>query len=270
MVTFFNLSLQKVRLTNNCKENEVFTNCGSACDLTCENVTAPVARKTNSYEPYVVLDEPPCKPQYNCIPGCYCRKPLYRNRFGECVEEKECKRNFNRHDFVEELNKFLGSFTFDEHRVRQSTDAKTDEPPQSKQKYIAVNDNSESVINPRTGYQSSQSSGYQSATSPNYPNYPNLFGFNEREFFGNLFDDLFSQARNSPRQQSVYRTNYNYNNYNTANGGSINAKEPATDDVNRELEKQIEKEADIIIQQISNGLKWVLFFSPNSLWIFSP
>ena len=251
------LSSQKVRLTNNCKENEVFTNCGSACDLTCENVTATAAtRKTSSYEPYVVLDEPPCKAQYNCIPGCYCRKPLYRNRFGECVEEKECKRSFNRHDFVEELNKFLGSFTFGEYRpntgTRQSpnADEKTGEP-QSNQKYIAVNDNSESAINPRTGYQSA-SSGYRSTSSQNYPN---LFGFNEREFFGNLFDDLFSRARNSPKQQPNYRANYNYNNYNTANGGgSIQAKDGSVDE-DRELEKQIEKEADIIIQQISNGLK---------------
>lgn len=59
----------KVRLTNNCSDKEVFTNCGSACDLTCENVTA--VRRPNNYEPYVVLDEPDCK--YSCIPGCFCR-----------------------------------------------------------------------------------------------------------------------------------------------------------------------------------------------------
>lgn len=255
MVTSLCIFPQKVRLTNNCKENEVFTNCGSACDLTCENITAaPAPRKTNNYEPYVVLDEPaPCRPQYNCIPGCYCRKPLYRNRFGDCVEEKECRRNFNRNDFVEELNKFLGSFTFDEKgsagRQPATGDEKTSEP-QSNQKYIAVNDNSESVINPRTGYHSSQTNGYPSAAIQSYRN---LFNFNERDFFGGLFDDIFSQDR--PKQPN-YRTNYNYENYNTANTGntgSINVGQH--NELDRELEKQIEKEADIIIQQISNGLK---------------
>ena len=144
-------------------------------------------------------------------------------------------------------------FTFGEQRQNArpapTSDEKTGEP-QSNQKYIAVNDNSESVINPRTGYQSSQTNGYPSAAIQSYRN---LFNFNERDFFGGLFDDIFSQDRHSPKQQPNYRANYNYNNYNTANGGSINVGQHS--ELDRELEKQIEKEADIIIQQISNGLK---------------
>lgn len=159
------------------------------------------------------------------------------------MNEKECRKNFDRNDFVEELNKFL-NINFNDYNSKDA--AAADDRQRTNQRYVAVNDNSESIIDPRTGNRPKKT-GYQ--TSSTNQNYPNIFNL-EKDFFNNLFDDLFSH--HLPKQAS--RTDYNTNsntNYNTnyPTNGNINVNGDGS------LEKQIEREADIIIQQISNGLK---------------
>ena len=193
-----------------------------------------IERPKNNYEPYIVLDDGQQQPadcKYNCIPGCFCKKPLYRNRFGECVEEEQCRKNFNRNDFVDELNKFLNFNQFNDAQNSQefSKYRTTTQRQAPNQKYIAVNDNSESIIDSRTGYLPKRT-GYQTNNDQSFFNL-------EKDFFNNFFDDIFNQY--TPKQQQTYQA---------ANDGNINVN-------NNALEKQIEKEADIIMHQINNGLK---------------
>ncbi|KAG8183312.1 hypothetical protein JTE90_002804 [Oedothorax gibbosus] len=53
-------------------EGEEYTDCGSACPLTCSNKDDP----------------PPCTKQ--CVPGCFCKPGLVRNEEGRCVEPTKC------------------------------------------------------------------------------------------------------------------------------------------------------------------------------------
>lgn len=148
---------------------------------------------------------------------------MFRNRFGECVEEEQCKKSFNRNDFIEELNKFLNLNFNDLNSPNAKNIEYQPENRQTNQKYIAVNDNSESILNPRTGY-------------PKNSNHQNFFNL-EKDFLNNFFDDIFNAPK--PVRQTTY------NNY------SPNFKSTNDDS----LEKQIEREADIIIKQLSSGLK---------------
>ena len=54
-----------------CGYNEVYTNCGTACPLTCEKPNIG-----------------PCTLQ--CVIGCQCKKGYLRNKFGKCVSPDKC------------------------------------------------------------------------------------------------------------------------------------------------------------------------------------
>jgi len=56
-----------------CGENEEYTNCGTACPLTCDN-----------------LDNPPKACTKQCVIGCHCQKGYVRNAQGKCVLPEQC------------------------------------------------------------------------------------------------------------------------------------------------------------------------------------
>jgi hypothetical protein len=86
-----------VRLTEECRPNEVYFSCGNACEITCANVT-----ESDQYPLADVQIERACK--YNCVSGCFCRPPLLRNRFAQCVKEVNCHPQHSRDSLVQELN----------------------------------------------------------------------------------------------------------------------------------------------------------------------
>lgn len=55
------------------EEFEEYTDCGSACPLTCDNPTG---------EDVMCIDV--------CVPGCFCKKGYVRDENGKCVEPKNC------------------------------------------------------------------------------------------------------------------------------------------------------------------------------------
>ncbi|KAG8181902.1 hypothetical protein JTE90_026060 [Oedothorax gibbosus] len=56
-----------------CGENEEFTNCGTACPMTCDNI-----------------DNPPKVCTLQCVIGCQCQKGYVRNAEGKCVLPEQC------------------------------------------------------------------------------------------------------------------------------------------------------------------------------------
>ncbi|RWS10481.1 hypothetical protein B4U79_04552, partial [Dinothrombium tinctorium] len=58
-----------------CRRGEVFTNCGTACPLTCAN-----------------LNNPPRACTAQCVVGCVCARGLYRDHRGNCVARSLCHR----------------------------------------------------------------------------------------------------------------------------------------------------------------------------------
>nr|XP_042912441.1 tenascin-like isoform X1 [Parasteatoda tepidariorum] len=60
-----------------CSKNEVYTECGSACPITCANLGKDQA----------------CTAQ--CVTGCFCQKGLVRNDQGECVDPNQCPKPFS-------------------------------------------------------------------------------------------------------------------------------------------------------------------------------
>lgn len=54
--------------------HEQYTDCGSACPLTCQNYQNP----------------PICTAQ--CVAGCFCEKGYIRNETGDCVQPRQCHR----------------------------------------------------------------------------------------------------------------------------------------------------------------------------------
>ncbi|CAF1092511.1 unnamed protein product [Adineta ricciae] len=65
--------------TKQCSKHEVYTTCGSACPLTCEDVI----NNTNK----------PCTLQ--CVQGCFCEEGYVRdtNKRGACIKRDKCKSN---------------------------------------------------------------------------------------------------------------------------------------------------------------------------------
>ncbi|RWS20376.1 Papilin-like protein [Leptotrombidium deliense] len=56
-----------------CGKNEIFVECGSACEDTCENYR-------NTFRPCTL----------QCVIGCKCVEPNIRNANGECVRKEQC------------------------------------------------------------------------------------------------------------------------------------------------------------------------------------
>jgi len=63
-------SLNKCVVIHNCENNEVWNECGSPCEATCDG--------NNEMCPTV------------CVPKCECSTGLVRNNFGKCVKKNEC------------------------------------------------------------------------------------------------------------------------------------------------------------------------------------
>lgn len=59
---------RQVTAANDCRADEDFDMCGSACHPTCITKNAEVAACPK-----------------NCVPGCYCKANLFRNADGACV-----------------------------------------------------------------------------------------------------------------------------------------------------------------------------------------
>lgn len=62
-----------------CPENQEYTNCGSACALTCEDVNK--------------RDALPRVCTLQCIQGCFCKRGLAKTSNGTCVEPKDCPKS---------------------------------------------------------------------------------------------------------------------------------------------------------------------------------
>ncbi|RWS24358.1 chymotrypsin inhibitor-like protein [Leptotrombidium deliense] len=56
-----------------CRNDEIFVECGSACEDTCENYR-------NTFRPCTL----------QCVIGCKCVEPKIRNANGECVLKEQC------------------------------------------------------------------------------------------------------------------------------------------------------------------------------------
>ncbi|KAL2832523.1 trypsin inhibitor-like protein [Aspergillus cavernicola] len=56
-----------------CGENEYYTECGTACPVTCANYETP---------PEVCITL--------CVAGCFCEEGLYWNSTGTCVAVEDC------------------------------------------------------------------------------------------------------------------------------------------------------------------------------------
>lgn len=56
------------------KNNEVYTTCGTACPLTCDN-----------------YNNPPTACTRQCIIGCVCKPGYVKNKAGDCVLPCDCK-----------------------------------------------------------------------------------------------------------------------------------------------------------------------------------
>ncbi|KAF9988444.1 hypothetical protein BGZ75_009391 [Mortierella antarctica] len=59
---------------SDCGKNELYSNCGSSCPNTCENI--------NSGPRICTL---------NCVSGCFCTAGLVRRKDGQCVHRSKCK-----------------------------------------------------------------------------------------------------------------------------------------------------------------------------------
>ncbi|KAL6263156.1 hypothetical protein P5V15_005957 [Pogonomyrmex californicus] len=55
----------------NCGKNEIFNNCGSSCQSTCQNPNPPVCTLA-------------------CVPGCECAPGYLRNAQNHCVSTLNC------------------------------------------------------------------------------------------------------------------------------------------------------------------------------------
>lgn len=69
LIFFFNLNFTATCL----KAFEYYTDCGTACPITCEN-----------------KDNPPLFCTANCVVGCFCEDGYVRNSDGECVLPTNC------------------------------------------------------------------------------------------------------------------------------------------------------------------------------------
>ena len=56
-----------------CPENQMYTECGTACPITCEN-----------------KDNPPFICPLVCMSGCFCIQGYYKDANGNCVTEDGC------------------------------------------------------------------------------------------------------------------------------------------------------------------------------------
>ncbi|RWS24569.1 Zonadhesin-like protein, partial [Leptotrombidium deliense] len=57
-----------------CGQNEIFLNCGTSCEDTCETI----------------FDTRPRACTYQCVMGCFCTQGLVRDRNGNCVSRNQC------------------------------------------------------------------------------------------------------------------------------------------------------------------------------------
>ncbi|XP_015596272.1 chymotrypsin inhibitor isoform X2 [Cephus cinctus] len=55
----------------NCEENQEWTNCGSACEPSCENPNPQICT-------------------FNCIIGCRCKSGFLRDANRNCVTQENC------------------------------------------------------------------------------------------------------------------------------------------------------------------------------------
>ncbi|CAF2959426.1 unnamed protein product [Rotaria sp. Silwood2] len=63
------------RIYPNCRNNEVYTRCGSACPSTCKDLVYPQTSRV-------------CTSQ--CVAGFFCKEGYYRTDDGRCVQRPEC------------------------------------------------------------------------------------------------------------------------------------------------------------------------------------
>ncbi len=78
--SWLNLAIAQDKVAKKCNTNEVYTTCGTACPLTCDN-----------------YENPPEFCTQQCIIGCVCASGYVKNSDGKCVLPTECKPKGNSH-----------------------------------------------------------------------------------------------------------------------------------------------------------------------------
>jgi len=81
--------------------NEVFTQCVSPCQPTCDHPHTPCHTARTNVEALIIVDNPsaprPPRPSNNCVPGCVCAHGYVRNNYGRCVLPQDCHPHCPRH-----------------------------------------------------------------------------------------------------------------------------------------------------------------------------